>query len=611
MPAGKIGVYTRFFDYPLLARPNCLTLRSYAVFMVLSQRLGCSNAFTLIPRTKIDAFACPALFSWHTGKHVSRDVIPKSSEFSPEHYATLVAYPAPFHKYPEPFLCLVGMIQMDLLSFIRTADPTKVRIGERQRDEDEPKILETTIGHVVPLLPVAPDQTSVKDVAPVQLKRQKKRKTKVADAGEPSHPAKKLRNDYGAPGGPTVGEESEEITNLYGAPIARKLAPARSSVWSPPSRSSVVDTEDETNGKNVTNGFCLDDSSVCREMVDEFAPPKFFTSVCGMDHYQLFTEFNVGAARQISLSAEVRMHAEYNIKERRRLNSVVEEKDSLLKARCEEIESLKAQLLVKETEAAEAIHLRAEASKFEILEKSLPDETQVLKECNAALEKEKSELEIQVTDLAASVKIREQEVSYLDVVVTSVKLQNDSHADQVHKLEASSAGLQEKVTVYENCMSQLEKFQDEKIEEVNEKFDKLCVDFVEMALHLEEKFYPHPLTTISGHRWLLTHGMELVIAKCLNYTEYLYALVTAIGKAIEKGMQDGLSVGITYGAEGRKLSDVAAYNLSTEADYLFVLQRIQKIADKYSHQMCNYDSSLLNKGMVLDTYEMEPDMQQW
>nr|GFD04044.1 hypothetical protein [Tanacetum cinerariifolium] len=93
---------------------------------------------------------------------------------------------------------------------------------------------------------------------------------------------------------------------------------------------------------NVTNGFCLDDSGVCREMVDEFSPLKFFASVHRMDHYQLFTEFNIGVASQMSLSAKVRMRAEYNIKERRRLNSVVEEKDSLLKSRCEEIESLKA-----------------------------------------------------------------------------------------------------------------------------------------------------------------------------------------------------------------------------------------------------------------------------
>ncbi|GKF35044.1 hypothetical protein Tco_0108244, partial [Tanacetum coccineum] len=77
---------------------------------------------------------------------------------------------------------------------------------------------------------------------------------------------------------------------------------------------------------------------------------------------QLFTEFNVGSTCQISLSAEVRMRAEYNIKEKRRLRSVVDEQTELLKVRDGEIENLKAQLLLKEAEAAEAIRLRAEAS---------------------------------------------------------------------------------------------------------------------------------------------------------------------------------------------------------------------------------------------------------
>ncbi|GKD35238.1 hypothetical protein Tco_1250747, partial [Tanacetum coccineum] len=105
-------------------------------------------------------------------------------------------------------------------------------------------------------------------------------------------------------------------------------------------------------------------------------------------------------------------------------------------------------------------------------------------------------------------------------------------ATLVHRLETSSVGLQDNVAAYENFIDQLEKFQDEKIAGVNEKFDKLCADFVEMTLHLEEKFYPHRLTTISGRRWLLTHDMELAIAKCLNSTEYLSVLGATIGKAV-------------------------------------------------------------------------------
>nr|GFA61362.1 hypothetical protein [Tanacetum cinerariifolium] len=133
----------------------------------------------------IDAFACPALFLWHIGKSVSRDVIPKSSEFSPEHYATLVAYPALFHKYSEPFLCLVGMSRrvVSLLSVAldRSSGELKASV-DKLFDEGE--------------------------VVSRRSRRQKKRKTKVADAGEPSHPAKKLRDDYKASCGPTVGGKS-------------------------------------------------------------------------------------------------------------------------------------------------------------------------------------------------------------------------------------------------------------------------------------------------------------------------------------------------------------------------------------------------------------------
>nr|GEZ80239.1 transposase (putative), gypsy type [Tanacetum cinerariifolium] len=309
-----------------------------------------------------------------------------------------------------------------------------------------------------------------------------------------------------------------------------------------------------------------------RTMVDEFAPPKFFTSVRGGEHDQLFTKFNVGAARQMSLSAEVRMRAEYNVKEKKRLKSVAERQVELLKVKEGEIENLKAHLLLREAEAAEAIRLRAKASDFEAIEKSLQDETDALKEHNANLEKERNTMDVKVTELEASTVSKEHELTNLNALVTFVKSQNDILVDRNF-----SFGLQEKVTVYESCMDQLEKFQDDRMKVVNDKFDKLYTDFVEMALHLEEKFYPHLLTTVFGRRWLLTHGMELAIVKCLNSPEYLYALGATIGKAIEKGMQDGLAVGIVHGKEGRALTDVATHNPSAKVDYTSALQRLRDV----------------------------------
>nr|GEV85191.1 reverse transcriptase domain-containing protein [Tanacetum cinerariifolium] len=605
----------------------------------------------------IDAFACLALFLWHTGKSVSRDVIPKSYEFGLEHYATLVAYPAPFHKYPEPFhkylepfFCLVGMSrnytldentysqflrnddeEMDLLSFIRTADPTKIRIGQRQRDEEEPKLLKTIVGRVVSLLPVALGRSSSELEASVD---------KLFDEGEvvsrrsrvipqvvvmvlvrggimPTLPFVSsfvsttpkredgdrtellARANFHAIGAPQMFVISSDSSDHSGVNIAEakvdsvvrtSMPTITSATITTPTAdpaaiakgklvgSSVFGADSPSAGEshiisggfsdcsgsdflvggirtvidpdfnlqkiyvpqwNVTNGSCLDDGDVCREMVDEFAPPKFFASIRGTDHDQLFTEFIVGAARQISLSTEVRMRAEYHIKEKRRLKVVVEEKDQVLKARDEKIKNLKARLLLKE---AKAIRLRVETSKLETTEKSLRDEVTALNERNTILEKERNALDV-----------------------------------KVHELQVSSSELKEKLSNYENLTEWLEEFQDAQLKVINDKFDKLYADFVEVTLHLEERFYPYLLTTITGRRWLLTHGLELAIAKCLNSPEYLHALGTAISKAIEKGMQDGLAAGITHGREGRVLTDVVAHNPAAEVDYVSALQQLQSV----------------------------------
>nr|GFC51491.1 hypothetical protein [Tanacetum cinerariifolium] len=131
---------------------------------------------------------------------------------------------------------------------------------------------------------------------------------------------------------------------------------------------------------------------------------------------------------------------------------------------------------------------------------------------------------------------------------TSVKSQNDSLADQVHKLEVSSAELQENITVYDNY-----------------------------GLSFGRKILPYLLNTISGRRWLLTHGLKLFLVKCLNLSEYLTALGSAIIRAIEKRMQSGLAAGIDHGMEGRSLADVTTYNPDAKVDFNTALQELREV----------------------------------
>ncbi|GJS71815.1 hypothetical protein Tco_0704656 [Tanacetum coccineum] len=155
--------------------------------------------------------------------------------------------------------------------------------------------------------------------------------------------------------------------------------------------------------------------------------------------------------------------------------------------------------------------------------------------------------------------------------------QNDGLLDQVHVLETSCSSLRGQISGYERLKEQIEEFQDAQMNIINDKVAKLDAGLLEMALHLEEKFYPHLLNTISGRRWLLTHGVKLAVIKCLNSQEYLTALGSAISRAIEKGMQDGLSAGIDHGKAGRSMADIVAYNPAAEADYNSALQRLREV----------------------------------
>nr|GEW13672.1 hypothetical protein [Tanacetum cinerariifolium] len=205
----------------------------------------------------VDSFACLASFSWHTDKNVSRDPFTKSTEFSADDYAVLVAHPAQFRTFLEPFLCLIGMIrnytldedtyptflyddrtEMDMFAFIQVADPTKVNVGERECAEGEARLLDSTVGRVVSLLPVAPTRADSEleasvdrlfdeggsmeqgdfaagggqeieteivmgvrfvadeNVVTEKPKHSRKKRQTVMDARGSSHPPKKIRGDH-------------------------------------------------------------------------------------------------------------------------------------------------------------------------------------------------------------------------------------------------------------------------------------------------------------------------------------------------------------------------------------------------------------------------------
>ncbi|GJU63912.1 hypothetical protein Tco_1245747 [Tanacetum coccineum] len=252
MPAGKIGVYTRFFDKRSDSDVVCYT-------KPLDSLKRWNDHFFWV-----DYFACPASFPWHTGKNVSRDPFPKSTKFNADDYAILVAHSAPFQKFLEPFLCFFRMNhyytldedtyhKMDLSTFIHVVDLTKVKVAERECTEGEARLLDSTVRCVVSLLPVAPTRAEseleasvdrlfdeggsadqggsttcggqdvetelvtgikiiiVENVIVERPKRQRKKRQAVTNASGSSHPPKKLRGDHRTSSGAATGGKSPSV----------------------------------------------------------------------------------------------------------------------------------------------------------------------------------------------------------------------------------------------------------------------------------------------------------------------------------------------------------------------------------------------------------------
>ncbi|GJW49297.1 hypothetical protein Tco_0090648 [Tanacetum coccineum] len=179
----------------------------------------------------VDEFVVPAnaRFKWFSGSNIAKDRAPTPSEYNVEHINTLIAHASPFLRFPEEFLCWVGISRnyllnkdtyprfeyengegMDLNAFIRTADPRKVRIVERPRAENERPIVTVAKHRTVTLLPTSVVRSSGELSASVEREfagdasvgdvaiREKERKVMIVKGClSLPHPPKRIRADYG------------------------------------------------------------------------------------------------------------------------------------------------------------------------------------------------------------------------------------------------------------------------------------------------------------------------------------------------------------------------------------------------------------------------------
>ncbi|GKG16499.1 hypothetical protein Tco_0361456, partial [Tanacetum coccineum] len=140
-------------------------------------------------------------------------------------------------------------------------------------------------------------------------------------------------------------EEEDYTDSLAGANLRTIKAPQRfliSSDSSHHSGANIAGAEVDSFARTfvplmtmtTTVTSTADPATTAKENLVESSIVSGFSVLTGSDfivggirtvHDQLFTEFNVWVARQMSLSAKVRMRVEFNIRKKRRLSSFVKE----------------------------------------------------------------------------------------------------------------------------------------------------------------------------------------------------------------------------------------------------------------------------------------------
>ncbi|GJV51909.1 hypothetical protein Tco_1447650 [Tanacetum coccineum] len=312
-------------------------------------------------------------------------------------------------------------------------------------------------------------------------------------------------------------------------------------------------------------------------------PPSFFSTPYNMDYEQLYTEFNVGAARQICLESEVRSRAEHELELKEKLKGKYDARGRLLEEKDMEILRLKS-LLVEEAEKAE----RAETAKVVRLRgqvSALTGEVSVLKSTVAQKDTDISLLDSRATYLKSALDDSKAAYAEAGSLITSLTSKRDRLTSEDFK-EKAEAQQEEQAQVLYNRVTELE------------------AHIIDVSDRLEGEFYPAYLTTLAGRRWFLTHGIQLAVLKCFKSPEYQSILGHALGRAVDFGKQEGLEAGYEHGVAGTLLFVIEAYN--PEAASTSYLDTVKALEDVDFH-LVNLLKSKRDAGMdeVLDCFTLD------
>ncbi|GJW28978.1 hypothetical protein Tco_0045853 [Tanacetum coccineum] len=588
-PKGKVGMYTKFFEFANFRIP-------------ISQFLFDILGYYQIHISQLSVIVFPTVVDWHTS--APKDELPAAGSYHAKNVAVLNTRRTPIRKQPELLLCLVGLSQnyllgdneyptflyddgreMDLFNLISAPNPSKVKTGSRPRAAHEVPLLTLTANWVIEMRVAhaasgSSGTPSTVERSPLDFDNKNPAPTVTGGSGAEETAQDELV--YEEP--PEVTAATAEVTQ--GA-VAEEVVAAEKPQGSkrrkqlPRKRAKGVGEmkHRQTIGKipRETSAGTIDPdplsfvkpspipkqditqsskgAAVTGDSESEPSSPHAVGSPGGIyqPEWGVTNSYLLNTPKELAMGSQLRIRFEQEAKLLRKSVAQVARRDQRIQA------------------------IESEKNNLETLLEAEADMKKAVEARNTELSKELESLRARFVDLQVS---------------------HDGLFQQVSSLQAQVSG-EEKIKA---SLEEFKRLEDEKVErrcaEMDARLDALSIDF-------DEELYPHMLTTIAGRRWVIGHGFHLAVMKCAESIELRQRFADVVTAEIAKGMSEGLKHEVDHGRAQLELDALEAYDAEADTKFTTALQSLKDLEYPLVDQLERLKDAPLD--LIMTSLHLESD----
>ncbi|GJV27061.1 hypothetical protein Tco_1383509 [Tanacetum coccineum] len=302
-------------------------------------------------------------------------------------------------------------------------------------------------------------------------------------------------------------------------------------------------------GWGVTNNCHLDTPDVCQDMVDHIVPLGYFSKLQHLPNDDFLNQYNINLARQVAMGSQLRLRFEQEVRLLKKATAKIAKRDQRIQAREEEIKKLDQEIKSLRAVDTEVQGLRNQTRNLETLLEAEVDMKKAAVAKNVELTKELESLRAQFTGLQVSNDLLSQQVSTLQAQVTAEEM-------------------------IKTAFEEFKKYEDDR---VNSRCAEMDARLDGMSIYFDEELYPHMLTAIAGHRWMIEHSLRLAVMKCAESTELRQVFTDVVSAEIAKGISEGLKHDVEHGKAKLDLKANEAYNPEADTKYVAALHALKDL----------------------------------